>query len=59
MNRSHILIQKAIAWWRARKPCDWTEAQHLGNPTINCYTDWDRALARSASRVVALGKMTR
>lgn len=46
------LIGRAVGWWRSKKPNAYTMEDHLANPTVNCTTPLEKALARSAARVV-------
>jgi hypothetical protein len=46
----------AVAWWKARKPADWSLEQHLAHPAINCDGDGERQLAQAAAQWVALKK---
>jgi hypothetical protein len=50
----------ALAWWRGHRPSDWTEAQHLANPTVNAgRTDSDYQLALAVAAWVAARKPKR
>lgn len=49
---STTLIQRAVAWWVARRPEGWNESDHLASPTVNCATSLEAALANSAANVV-------
>jgi hypothetical protein len=50
------LEQAAIRWWRSKKPCVYTLAEHLANPTINTTTDWEKRLAQAAAKAVRGGR---
>ncbi len=34
MNSGRLLLA-AIAWWRAKRPAQWTEEQHFAQPCVN------------------------
>ena len=48
------VIVKAIKWWKMHRPCGWTQAQHLANPTVNTCTDSEKALALSIAEYIKL-----
>jgi hypothetical protein len=39
------VIKAAMAWWKGRRPCEYTHKQHVENPTINVVNDGERRLA--------------
>lgn len=39
------LQRAAIAWWHGKRPVNWNLYDHLANPTVNCTSDRERALA--------------
>ncbi len=39
------LERATLAWWESKRPFAYTEAQHLANPTINCTSEVETALA--------------
>lgn len=46
----------AYAWWRNRRPVDWSEAQHLEHPRVNCAGDAERKLAMAVAKMVEATK---
>ena len=46
------LIDAALQWWQMRTPCGWTTNDHVKNPTVNCTTRHDSALARRVADYV-------
>ena len=49
---TNILIA-AESWWLGLRPINWTEAQHIENPTVNTTTDNEKALAKSIGDAMA------
>jgi hypothetical protein len=47
------LANAADAWRQMKRPCSYSEADHMGNPTINCASEHE---ARLALAVAALRK---
>jgi len=45
-------MDKAVAWWKAKRPIGWSLERHLENPVVNCITDIENALARKVAVVV-------
>lgn len=45
----------AIDWWKGRRPCDWTEAQHISNPCVNTSeTANEKRLAEAVAKMIEL-----
>lgn len=44
----------AEVWWRSKKPIAWKRRKHFSNPTINCTTENEQALAKAVAARVAL-----
>ena len=42
----------AIAWWSGKCPLEWTLAQHLQNPRVNCSTENEIKLALSVAGMI-------
>lgn len=40
------LILAANAWWRAYRPCDYDQKDHLANPTVNTIGKTEARLAQ-------------
>jgi len=56
MDKQHAdIVLAAAAWWRNKRPLDFTEADHLEIPTVNTTTGAEARLARA---VAALRKST-
>jgi hypothetical protein len=47
------LTKAAIAWWKNHRPCNWTEAQHVENPVVNCQSGADEELAVQVAAIIA------
>jgi hypothetical protein len=52
-------VRAAVAWWRSRRPLDFSEDEHLANPTVNTTDGAEADLARAAARVVRARKRER
>lgn len=50
-NLEASIINRALAWWRSKRPIGWTSEDHLKNPTVNCVDGLEHALAKSAANV--------
>lgn len=44
------IVRAAHAWWMSRRPVGWMREQHIENPTVNCTTDAEKALAEMVAR---------
>jgi hypothetical protein len=44
---------ESIRWWESKRPADWSEDQHLAEPTVNCSSSAEQALAQAVARWVA------
>ena len=49
------LEKSARAWWRQRRPVDWTRRKHLANPTVNCNGKDEIRLAEMVANWIKLG----
>jgi hypothetical protein len=47
-----MLRQRAWDWWRMKRPDDWTLAQHLADPTVNCVTREEELLGDAVAKWV-------
>jgi Lar family restriction alleviation protein len=45
------LMEAAQAWWISKRPVDYDEQQHIGNPAINCCSESERRLAEVVAEV--------
>ena len=52
------LEKAAIAWWRSKRPVDWSQAEHLKNPTINVATEREAGLALAVARHILKSRKT-
>lgn len=49
------VFRAAMEWWRMHRPVTWDVVQHLANPSINCVTPTEKALAEAvAARFAAI-----
>lgn len=44
--------QAAYEWWRALRPIQWTEEDHLRVPDVNCSRERERTLAKTVAQMV-------
>ena len=51
-HQERELRAAVLAWWEGRRPIKWVEEDHVANPTVNCKTDAESALARCAAKLV-------
>ena len=42
-----LILEAAEKWWIAKRPIEWTEAQHIETPAVNTTTEYEKDLARS------------
>ena len=49
ITRLRAIERAARAWWKNRRPCAYTEADHLANPTINTVSDAEKRLAMAVA----------
>lgn len=53
-TRGLAVISAAVAWWKGHRPVDWSDRDHLHNPTINAHdTEKSEALAAAVGEWVA------
>lgn len=48
---TEALLQSAdaiFAWFKCHRPLGWSQAKHLGQPHVNCFTDAEKRLADCA-----------
>jgi hypothetical protein len=43
-----------MEWWISRCPSSWSMAEHLADPTVNCVTRYEKALATELASLVAV-----
>lgn len=43
------LLTAAYAWWRMKRPAQWTVTEHVANPTINCRGPEEHELAKAVA----------
>lgn len=59
MSEPHQILlavaDSAVAWWAMKRPLQWSKDQHLKNPTINCETDYEKALAKKVAAWLSIG----
>ena len=46
-------FEASIRWWESKRPVGWSEDQHLAEPTVDCASPAEQALARAVARWVA------
>jgi len=46
------LEKAALTWWKSKRPLDWTKADHLHAPDINCRNDAEDRLAGAVAKMV-------
>lgn len=51
-ERMSPVEQAAFQWWLSRRPLSYNEDQHLDNPTVNTFSDAEKALARAVAEIV-------
>ena len=54
MDLADKIVEAAMAWWRGRRPLEYSLRQHLSNPTINTMNDSERKLARACGELAEL-----
>ena len=54
MEAGVAVVGLAYAWWAARRPVAWNEAQHLAHPRVNCMLEAEQLLASAVARLVTL-----
>lgn len=47
------LYSAAKSWWNALRPVDWSEAEHLNSPEVNCATAHDKKLALAVVKTIS------
>jgi len=45
----------AVRWWTSNRPVRMSRKKHLENPTINCATEQEKALAFAVSELLRRG----
>jgi len=45
LTRLRAIEKMAKEWWKNRRPCSYTEADHLANPIVNTVSDAEKQLA--------------
>lgn len=48
-----LVLRNAVSWWESKRPLEFSEKDHLLNPTINCSTESEKELAKSISRMLS------
>lgn len=46
------LLTVTYAWWRNKRPIQWTVAEHLKQPTVNCKGKEEFELAELIARLI-------
>lgn len=49
-SMNDAVYQAARLWWKSHRPTQWSEAQHLAQPTVNCTSASERRLASSVAK---------
>lgn len=46
------VFEKAVNWWKNKRPLSWSEEFHLENPDINCSTGTEKSLALAIAKAL-------
>lgn len=50
-NRTSV-EQAAYEWWRAHRPLQWLESDHIQTPCTNCTSERECTLAKAVAQMV-------
>jgi len=49
-KKENMVVASVVRWWVGRRPCEWSHAEHMNNPVVNCSTKKECHMAKAVKK---------